>query len=312
MISVAMTTYNCARFVEDQMDSIFNQTMRPDEVVIVDDGSTDETRSIVERFISRHGLEQSWHYRINASNLGWRKNFYVAANLTHGDFILFSDHDDIWDARKIEILYEALNQSNSEMLISDYILVGADGVTPLFPEQAKEGSGEIQPIELREFFNWFQGGGAACILRRELFQRCRSFLQLHELPHDLTLAANASARGALCKLDVPLLFRRVHDANESVPAKKGIFASNPGDLARRISLREEMATIASGITELNSDHLSAADADAILDFAKRMRARSAALRARKPLPLVADLFSSNKLINKKWVFSDMKSLMVGK
>ena len=58
-ISVAMTTQNGEKFVEKQLISIFNQTRKPDEVIIVDDCSQDNTVKIIEQFIKKNKL-QNW------------------------------------------------------------------------------------------------------------------------------------------------------------------------------------------------------------------------------------------------------------
>lgn len=54
-ISIAMCTYNGARYVEEQLDSIINQTLPPNEIVVCDDGSTDDTAGIVEKILRGWG-----------------------------------------------------------------------------------------------------------------------------------------------------------------------------------------------------------------------------------------------------------------
>lgn len=103
-ISIALTTYNGARFLQEQLDSIYNQTMPPDEVVVCDDGSTDETITILREYEQRYGLI----YHVNTTSLGINRNFLQAIRLCHGEYIALCDQDDVWLPDKIEKTYRQL------------------------------------------------------------------------------------------------------------------------------------------------------------------------------------------------------------
>ena len=98
VVSVAMATYNGARFLRQQLDSLYAQTRVPDEVVVCDDCSTDGTAEILEEYRRKYGLI----YHINDKNLGVNANFFKAISLCHGDYISICDQDDIWLPEKIE------------------------------------------------------------------------------------------------------------------------------------------------------------------------------------------------------------------
>lgn len=100
-ISVAMATYNGESFIREQLDSIARQTLLPIEIVITDDGSTDNTLQIVNDF-SRTAPFSVRAYR-NKFRLGYADNFLKAASLCNGDVIAFSDQDDIWIDNKLDI-----------------------------------------------------------------------------------------------------------------------------------------------------------------------------------------------------------------
>lgn len=101
MISVVMTTYNGERFIKEQLDSIYHQSALPDEVLIFDDCSTDETVKIIKDFIKKNKLE-NWRIVVNKENMGWKKNFVQGIKKAEGDIIFLSDQDDIWKSSKIE------------------------------------------------------------------------------------------------------------------------------------------------------------------------------------------------------------------
>ena len=112
-ISVVMATYNGARYIDKQLDSIFSQTIPPNEIIISDDNSSDNTISLVnlhkKRSTSRIKLFK------NDKTLGYGKNFEIAIKKAHGDYI-FSDQDDYWFPEKIETVLK-VSKENSEKFI---------------------------------------------------------------------------------------------------------------------------------------------------------------------------------------------------
>ena len=101
MISVAMATFNGEPYIQEQLDSIYNQTRKVDEIIIVDDCSTDSTVRVIEQYILSHKDIDIKLYK-NEENLGYKKNFKKAISLCHGDYVFLSDQDDIWMTDKIE------------------------------------------------------------------------------------------------------------------------------------------------------------------------------------------------------------------
>src|SRR5918997_119590 len=100
--SVAMCTYNGARFVAEQLASVAAQTRPPDELVVCDDGSADETRELVGEFAARAPFPV--RLSVNERNLGSTRNFGRAISLSAGDLIALSDQDDVWHPEKLEKL----------------------------------------------------------------------------------------------------------------------------------------------------------------------------------------------------------------
>lgn len=98
-VSVAMCTFNGGRWLGEQLDSLAAQTRTPDELILCDDGSTDDTLAIADGFKSRAPFQ----VRIvkNPQNLGLTRNFEQAISLCTGDVIFPCDQDDIWRADKI-------------------------------------------------------------------------------------------------------------------------------------------------------------------------------------------------------------------
>lgn len=99
-ISIAMATYNGAQFIQAQLQSFVCQTRHPDELIITDDCSKDQTEAIVREFAKTAPFIVKF-YR-NEKNLGYCGNFNAALMKTTGDLVFLSDQDDVWFPEKIE------------------------------------------------------------------------------------------------------------------------------------------------------------------------------------------------------------------
>lgn len=99
-VSIALATYNGARFLQEQLASILSQTVLPNELVVGDDGSIDETLAILDDF--KNGAPFPVFIHRNESNLGFSDNFLKTASKCRSQWIAFCDQDDLWDPRKLE------------------------------------------------------------------------------------------------------------------------------------------------------------------------------------------------------------------
>jgi glycosyltransferase involved in cell wall biosynthesis len=105
-VSVAMATYNGAAFIYEQLASIGAQTLAPYEIVICDDGSSDDTLRIIQQFKSRSPLPV--HLHRNDERLGAAQNFARAIALCEGELIALADQDDVWLPEKLARLSGAM------------------------------------------------------------------------------------------------------------------------------------------------------------------------------------------------------------
>src|SRR5688572_18023212 len=121
-ISVAICTHNGSNFIEEQLESICKQTMQPDEIVVCDDASTDNTLACVQNVRDKFpGI--SWKIIGNAQNLGYVKNFEQAISLASGDIIFLSDQDDVWLPEKVKKLVDYLEiEKGKELVFSNSLI----------------------------------------------------------------------------------------------------------------------------------------------------------------------------------------------
>ena len=100
-ISVALCTYNGETFIDQQINSILNQTLKVDEIVVCDDISKDNTIKIIQEYSLK--FPDIFKIYINESNIGSVKNFEKAISLCTGEIIFLSDQDDVWELNKVFI-----------------------------------------------------------------------------------------------------------------------------------------------------------------------------------------------------------------
>ncbi|MDT2670806.1 glycosyltransferase [Enterococcus dongliensis] len=118
-VSVVMPTYNGEKNIVEQLESIRLQTYPIKELIMSDDGSSDDTVSIVKQYIIDNNLTH-WRIMENEHNLGWRVNFFNLLDMASGTLIFTSDQDDIWYKDKIEKMVTVFKNTNVNVLVSDY------------------------------------------------------------------------------------------------------------------------------------------------------------------------------------------------
>ena len=94
------------RYLREQLDSLYAQTLVPDEIFVSDDHSTDETVKILEDYHKRYGLR----YIVNEKGLGVNGNFEQAIRSCTGDYVMICDQDDVWFPQKVEVTYKKMKE----------------------------------------------------------------------------------------------------------------------------------------------------------------------------------------------------------
>ncbi len=107
-VSVVMCTYNGAKFLREQLDSILRQTYPVSEIIVQDDCSTDDTEAIVEEYVRKY---QHICFIRNEHHMGINPNFFSAMHRTTGRYIAIADQDDIWELDKIERQIEMIDDN---------------------------------------------------------------------------------------------------------------------------------------------------------------------------------------------------------
>ncbi|HSV76584.1 MAG TPA: glycosyltransferase family 2 protein [Bacteroidales bacterium] len=120
--SVALCTFNGSRHLPEQLTSILSQTAPPREIVVCDDGSTDQTNEIVKDFMGRFP-EIRWKHEVNIENVGVVRNFEKAIGLCGEDLVFLCDQDDVWLPEKASTIIQFFNNNPFSIVFSDARIV---------------------------------------------------------------------------------------------------------------------------------------------------------------------------------------------
>jgi Glycosyl transferase family 2 len=216
-LSVAMCTYNGARYLREQLESIAAQTRPPDELVVCDDGSTDQTLAILDSFAATAPFPV--RVNINPTNLGTPKNFERAIGLTTGGIIALADQDDVWYPHKLKRLERELTRSKRIGLVFSDADVVDDRLRPAGYRlwEARRAVGRNRRLIAR-------GRLFEALVRDNLVTGCTTAFWsdykdlLIPVPaacaHDSWSALVVAAVADVARIDVPLLAYRQHAANQ--------------------------------------------------------------------------------------------------
>jgi glycosyltransferase involved in cell wall biosynthesis len=218
-VSVAMCTFNGARYVAEQLRSIGEQTLLPDELIICDDCSIDDTVTIVRAFAQDAPFPVV--IEINEENYGSTKNFEKAISLCTGDIIFLADQDDVWSSKKIARFEEQFRRSEDVGLVfSDAELVD-ENLQSLFarlwdfsfpPER------RINSEKSTFYRTILQGnvvtGATAAFRSRFVKQILPVPIGIGNLIHDGWIAFVISCMADVKFIDEPLILYRIHPGQQ--------------------------------------------------------------------------------------------------
>ena len=217
-ISVAMCTYNGTKYLKEQLESIFKQTLPPDEIIVTDDCSSDDTAALAEQLLSESGIDHK--VIINEKNSGVRISFGSCIRACSGDIIFTADQDDVWDKDKIRLFTDEFEKdentvfvfSNGELVDAELKSLGSDVWTSLNLRRAGM-CDHISQEKYRQLMMYYWAvPGTMMAFRRDFMEKAFP-IPVKGWIHDSWLAINAPAYGNVVSIDKPLTLYRQHGKN---------------------------------------------------------------------------------------------------
>ncbi|MBQ3132735.1 MAG: glycosyltransferase [Clostridia bacterium] len=211
-VSVAMASYNGARYIEEQLLSITAQLAAEDEVIVSDDGSTDGTIEIIDRLAATDPRIR----RIDGPRAGIVANFENAMKACTGDIVFLADQDDVWHADKREAVLDKFRQTGATLVLHD-ARVTDGALTETAPSYFA-----FHGTRAGYWQNLWRNGYVGCCMafRRELLEIALPMPT--NLPmHDQWLGMLAEKRGGVALLNKPLIDYRRHESNATTLEQHG-------------------------------------------------------------------------------------------
>ncbi len=223
-LTVALCTYNGAEFLSKQLESIKQQTMPIHEMVVCDDGSSDETLAILERFSKQVSFPVFVHR--NPENLGSSKNFEQCLRLCQGDLIFLCDQDDVWMPEKVERIVNYLTEHpEHEAVFSNATMIDQAGFpTGKTSFEQIEFTADVQDKRnaggsFRILLKGYIVTGAALAIKKQALERISPVpIITPELIHDGWIALNLSIHNKIGFIKDCLIAYREH-SNQQVGLK---------------------------------------------------------------------------------------------
>ncbi len=224
MVSVAICTYNGEKYIKEQLDSIIYQTRIPDEIILCDDKSTDNTILIASEILKKSGIKHQIY--INENNIGVIENFKNAINYCKGDIIFTCDQDDVWDINKIDFISKEFEKNDKCVLVfTDAELVNKD-LNPigmkLWDSLSFKGDEFSNNNYYDILFNRCVVTGATMAVKKNLINKISCFSKYWL--HDGWIAINAPLYGEVVALKKELIKYRQHENNVVGASKKTFLA----------------------------------------------------------------------------------------
>jgi glycosyltransferase involved in cell wall biosynthesis len=224
-ISLIIPAYNAARYLGEALDSALNQTVRPRQIIVVDDGSTDNTLEVAQRYGDRVMV-------IAQENAGTSEARNRGLEKADQPLITFLDADDHFAPNKLERQLQALVEHPNAMLC---ICRARDFWSPELPQNARTAAKFEPQMRYGQVPTW--------LVRREVFDRVGTFntTPAFKFAEGSELYSRIEAAGIeVARIDDVLLQRRLHSSNKTTNSKAhmdGIMAL----MKRRLDLRRNSA-----------------------------------------------------------------------
>lgn len=227
-----MCTYNGARYVHEQLESIAQQSRLPDDLIVCDDGSTDHTTEIVQRFAATAAFPVI--LRVNEQNLGSTRNFEQAIGFCTGELIALSDQDDVWMPQKLELLEaEFVRRPEVGLVFADAEIVD-EKLRPVGRRMWNEvGFREREKVLIKKgraldvLLPGWSVTGATMAFRSKFRDLILPFPTGLPMIHDGWIAVVVAAVSEIAYIDKPLISYRQHSEQQIGAPQKRADSSGP-------------------------------------------------------------------------------------
>ncbi len=291
LVSIAMCTFNGAKYVSQQIDSILAQSHKNLEIIIVDDASTDNTLSILQDYANKDPRITAIG---NTQNLGYVKNFEKAISLCTADYIALADQDDIWLPNKISTL---LSEIGDNWLIYSKVTLIDELGTPLekeFPDYPRLEGACALSLAINNCVT-----GHATLIHKNLINHALPFPR-SITKHDQWLAIISALTGRLAASQMNLSYYRSHTSNALLNKNKSM-VKKPSKARRKSAFEQELIDLLDEIAK--ADITSKEDVELVTTLSSLLKRNKSAFinhKLKRFLCIHEDTFLSTQKNRKKY------------
>ena len=276
-VSVAIATYNGEKYIKEQLNSILCQSHKPDEIVISDGGSTDNTVELCREILSSSLVKSK--ILVSQERLSPAMNFQHALEACDKDYVLLSDQDDVWMPHKVERMLAIAQETDADLIFSNAEIVDStmktiststiwDKINYHQDRIVKYYSSEDTVFLIDLLRRDIVTGMTACISKR-LKNRCLPFCKC--ILHDVWIALIAATTGSVAAVNENLVKYRQHESNAVGADNKAEYNLNNIDpYTDNILIRKK---VVDEIFDRNKDDISQACRREMQEYIEYMNAR---------------------------------------
>lgn len=210
VVSVVIPVFNSQSFIRETILSVAHQTLDDIELIIINDGSTDETCRVVIDTLEE--LQDNRISFISRENRGVSRTLNEGLRISHGEYFSYVGADDIWDERKLEIQVAELERTGLDAAFSDSWVINENGeLMSRYGSQYPYRGGNIY---LDIVWGKFQPPSTTVLFRRSFLEALGGFNEGH-IAEDRDLWIRIARDHEIAYIDEPLGYYRIHQTNSS-------------------------------------------------------------------------------------------------
>lgn len=210
LVDILVTTYNTnEKYLKKQIDSILRQTHKNIKIYISDDNSSD--KKIAEILKEYEQRDNRIKLYIQPKNLGYNKNFEFLLQQSTANYIMFSDHDDIWYKEKVEKSLNRIKEENVDMVYCNCRQVDEDGIV-IQDDYFKYKNVPLIKGKNKLAISRCVGIGCSQIITKSVKDKMIPFKK-GVIAHDWLAAFIANEGKGMCYIEEPLFDYRLHGSN---------------------------------------------------------------------------------------------------
>lgn len=216
-VDILMGTYNAGKFLDEQLQSLFNQTHTDWHLIIRDDVSSDNTLEIIAKYMEKYPNKISLVK--SEDNIGAKANFNQLLRLATAEYIMFADHDDVWLDYKISATLgkmmelEKLTEKSVPLLVFTDKSITDENLKITSHSSVKAEKFDVIRLIPQKLLMQNVASGCTIMINKPLLLLCGS-IPKEAIMHDYYLVLLASLLGKIGYVDKPSMLYRQHSHNE--------------------------------------------------------------------------------------------------